>query len=72
MAYFRRRDRRFSALDTLQPIAMLVVALIEMDLVGTNNAIQDFWIAGNERLRGRAPLCPGSVGVTISSRLTKI
>src|ERR1700751_1435879 len=53
VAYFCRRDGRLSALDTIQPIAMLVVTLIKMNLVGTDNAVEDFGIAGNQRLRGR-------------------
>src|SRR5271165_2905274 len=53
VAYFCRRNRRLSALDAVQPIAMLVVTLIEMDLVGTDDAVEDFGIAGYERLGSR-------------------
>src|ERR1700678_1140130 len=50
---FCRRNGRFSALDTLQPIAVLIVALIEMNLVGADDAVEYFRIAGNQGFRSR-------------------
>src|ERR1700733_5837051 len=49
MTDFCRRDGRLSALDTLQPITVLIVALIEMNLVGADDAVEYFRIAGNQR-----------------------
>src|ERR1700761_2321456 len=56
MAYFSRRGRRLSAFDTFQPIAMLVAALVEMNLVRADDAVKNFGIARGQRLRSRRRL----------------
>src|ERR1700741_2589200 len=81
VTYFGGRDRGFSALDTFQPVAMLVGTFVEMDFVGTDDAIKDFGIAGNQRLRslgcfsswlpswfrGCGPLVPGDTDPSLAA-----
>src|ERR1700733_15257440 len=56
VSYFGRCDGRLSALDAVQPIAMLIVTLIEMNLVGTDDALENFGVAGNQRLESHSRL----------------
>src|ERR1035438_4568581 len=71
-----RRDGRFSALDTVQPIAVLIVTLIKMNLVGTDDAVEDPGVAGNQGFRsdcryagiaGRNHFIPGDKDPSLSA-----
>src|SRR6266550_3094619 len=50
------RGRGFAALDAVEPIAVLIVALVEVDLVGADDRVEDLRVAGHEGfdLRGLA------------------
>src|SRR6266567_2410188 len=43
------RDGLFAADDALQPVAVLLLAFVELDLVGTDDRLDDRAIAGGER-----------------------
>src|SRR5258705_675885 len=38
----------FAALDAVEPVTVLVVALVEMHLVGADDGVENLWIAGHE------------------------
>ena len=64
------RDGGFAAPDAVEPVPVLVVALVEMDFVRADDAVEDFGsLASSGSTFG---LAPWSVGVVISSRVTKI
>src|SRR5579872_2559284 len=50
MGYFRGGDRRLARAYAIQPVAMMVGALIQMYLIGANLRADDLWIAGFEGL----------------------
>ncbi len=45
------RDGSLPAADTFQPVAMLVIALIQMNFICPNHAVQNLRIAGHQRLQ---------------------
>jgi hypothetical protein len=55
VAYFNGRDGFFSRLDAIQPVAMLIVALVEMNFV--------FFYLGSENLRIAGIQCFGVFGL---------
>src|SRR3954447_10753809 len=44
-------DRRLPAPDALEPVAMLIIALVEMNFVRSDDAIEDLGITRHQRLR---------------------
>ena len=61
MADLGGRRRSFAALDAVEPVAVLVVALVEMHLVRANDGVENLRIARHQwfDLRGLAGGCGG-------------
>src|SRR3954471_13045597 len=50
MRDFDRRDRLLARADAVEPVAVMILALVEMDFVGFDHRRDDLWVAGRERL----------------------
>ena len=59
MTDFCRSDGRFSALDALQPIAVLIVALVKMNLVRANHRSRILGSLATNGCGATAALPPG-------------
>jgi len=68
VAYFGGGDRSFSTLDAVQPVAVLVGAFIEMDFVGTDDAIEDLGLLATSGCGGAAAFPPALLLVSLLDR----